>query len=262
MSIERTNTNLVEFCKDVVGHGYWYGCFGQLGSDSLYRAKKNQYPDYYQFSYDSYAKDFGSRVCDCAGLIKWFLWSDSMGNKAPTYKASEDKGATGFYNSCTEKGFITSMPELEGILLFKGNSETKSHVGVYIGNGKIIEARGHNYGVVQSGLDNSWKYWGKCCYITYNASVTPSEPPQSSSDRLINVETYQVRKGSVSLTVKSLQTLLKARGYSDENGNALDLDGEFGKHTDYAVRTFQKDHALEVDGIVGKNTWRALLNVN
>ena len=71
-----------------------------------------------------------------------------------------------------------------------------------------------------------------------------------------------MRRGSVSLTVKSLQTLLKARGYTDENGNALDLDGEFGQHTDYAVRTFQRDHSLEVDGIVGKNTWRTLLNDN
>lgn len=260
MSIERTNANLVEFVKDVVGCGYWYGCFGQLASERLYKDKKAQYPDYYQFSYASYAKDFGTRVCDCAGLIKWFLWSDSMGNKAPTYKASEDKGATGLYNSCSEKGFIGDKPEVAGILLFKGTAQTKTHVGVYIGNGEIIEARGHNYGVIKSKIDNSWKYWGKCGYITYDASVTPSVPPQSSSDRLINVETYQVRRGSVGVTVKSLQTLLSARGYSDEDGWDLILDGEFGPHTDFAVRLFQKDHALEVDGIVGKNTWRALLN--
>lgn len=260
MSIERTNANLVEFVKDVVGCGYWYGCFGQLGSERLYKDKKAQYPDYYQFSYASYAKDFGTRVCDCAGLIKWFLWSDSMNNKCPTYKASEDKGATGLYNGCSEKGFISGMPELAGILLFKGTAQTKTHVGVYIGNGDIIEARGHNYGVIRSRIDNSWKYWGKCGYITYGGSVTPSVPPQSSSDRLINVETYQVRRGSVGVTVKSLQTLLNARGYSDVDGWELVLDGEFGPNTDYAVRLFQKDHALEVDGIVGKNTWRALLN--
>lgn len=260
MSIERTNANLVEFVKDVVGSGYWYGCFGQLSSERLYKDKKAQYPDYYTFSYASYAKDFGTRVCDCAGLIKWFLWSDSMGNKAPTYKASEDKGATGLYNCCSEKGFIGDKPELAGILLFKGTAQTKTHVGVYIGNGDIIEARGHNYGVIKSKIDNSWKYWGKCGYITYDASVTPSVPPQSSSDRLINVETYQVRRGSVGVTVKTLQTLLSARGYSDEDGWDLILDGEFGPRTDFAVRLFQRDHALEVDGIVGKNTWRALLN--
>ena len=42
------------------------------------------------------------------------------------------------------------------------------HVGVYIGNGKVIEARGHKYGVVETNLvGRGWKQWGKIDWIEY-----------------------------------------------------------------------------------------------
>lgn len=42
------------------------------------------------------------------------------------------------------------------------------HVGVYIGNGKVIEARGHKYGVVETNLvGRGWKQWGKLDWIDY-----------------------------------------------------------------------------------------------
>lgn len=42
-------------------------------------------------------------------------------------------------------------------------------------------------------------------------------------------------------------------------GHSVDIDGEFGPLTEAAVIEFQKDHDLEADGIVGKNTWAALV---
>ena len=38
----------------------------------------------------------------------------------------------------------------------------------------------------------------------------------------------------------------------------VSADGKFGPRTKAAVRTFQRDHGLVPDGIVGPNTWRAL----
>ena len=41
-------------------------------------------------------------------------------------------------------------------------------MGVYIGNGKVIEARGHKYGVVETNLvGRGWKQWGKLNWIDY-----------------------------------------------------------------------------------------------
>lgn len=182
MSIARTNTNLAEFCKQVVGHPYWFGCFGQKASSSLYSSKKAQYPAYYEWDKSTYTDDYGTRVCDCAGLIKWFLWSDSMSNKAPTYRASEDYGANSFYNKCTSKGKIGSLPaEKVGILVFKGSDSSKNHVGVIVdNNGTVVEAKGHNYGVVKSKA-SSWGYWGKCHLITYSSTPTPTPTPSKDT---------------------------------------------------------------------------------
>lgn len=44
-------------------------------------------------------------------------------------------------------------------------------------------------------------------------------------------------------------------------GVALELDGLYGDRTAGAVRKFQSAHSLDVDGIVGRNTWKALFDV-
>lgn len=41
-------------------------------------------------------------------------------------------------------------------------------------------------------------------------------------------------------------------------GMDLKADGIFGAKTEKAVRQFQADHGLTVDGVVGKKTWKAL----
>lgn len=38
-------------------------------------------------------------------------------------------------------------------------------------------------------------------------------------------------------------------------------DGKFGKKTEAAVKEFQRKHGLTADGIVGVNTWKAILNI-
>jgi N-acetylmuramoyl-L-alanine amidase len=41
----------------------------------------------------------------------------------------------------------------------------------------------------------------------------------------------------------------------------LDQDGLCGKQTDLAIRNFQKENGLVVDGAVGLNTWKKLLHI-
>ncbi|QSJ15573.1 peptidoglycan-binding protein [Nostoc sp. UHCC 0702] len=54
---------------------------------------------------------------------------------------------------------------------------------------------------------------------------------------------------SSGLTVRVLQRLLVANGY------AIRVDGVFGALTESAVKAFQNQHNLTVDGIVGQRTW-------
>ena len=64
----------------------------------------------------------------------------------------------------------------------------------------------------------------------------------------------QRQQGSSGQAVRAIQTLLK-----DKYGYNLNVDGDFGPITDDAVRDFQDDHNLDVDGIVGPQTWRMLV---
>lgn len=65
--------------------------------------------------------------------------------------------------NCSEQGTLETMPDVPGVLVFM-----PGHAGIYIGNGKVIEARGHAYGVVQTDLNKrGWKEWGKLDWIKY-----------------------------------------------------------------------------------------------
>ena len=64
-----------------------------------------------------------------------------------------------------------------------------------------------------------------------------------------------VREGDREHPVQTLQHLLRARNQS------VDVDGIFGPKTDAAVRTFQTENHLSVDGIVGPATWAKLIVV-
>ena len=59
--------------------------------------------------------------------------------------------------------------------------------------------------------------------------------------------------GSTGEDVKTVQYLLNA------NGSGLSVDGGFGPLTKTAVENFQTGHGLAVDGIVGNQTWPALI---
>lgn len=69
----------------------------------------------------------------------------------------------------------------------------------------------------------------------------------------------KLSKGDKFDVVKNLQILLNGKGYEGKNGEKLAVDGSFGGNTDFAVRKFQTDSSLKVDGIVGEKTWSKLL---
>ena len=62
-------------------------------------------------------------------------------------------------------------------------------------------------------------------------------------------------RGDDGQEVLSIQKRLVELNYSIKS-----IDGDFGPETENAVRSFQTDRGLEVDGIVGSATYRALMN--
>jgi N-acetylmuramoyl-L-alanine amidase len=65
-----------------------------------------------------------------------------------------------------------------------------------------------------------------------------------------------IRRGERSNAVQDLQARLERLGIDI---GPQELGGDFGPTTEMAVRAFQQSRGLDVDGIVGDNTWRVLV---
>ncbi|WP_238178450.1 peptidoglycan-binding domain-containing protein [Calothrix sp. 336/3] len=98
--------------------------------------------------------------------------------------------------------------------------------------------------------------------LIHENSPRPGKPDKSlsrRSRRLINNKMARLnsslpllRFGHSGDSVRVLQKLLSSNGY------ALPVDGSFDALTEAAVKAFQDQRNLVVDGIVGRNTWREL----
>lgn len=73
-----------------------------------------------------------------------------------------------------------------------------------------------------------------------------------------NLTLRTLKMGCEGEDVAALQRLLIANGYDCGRYGA---DGDFGSATDSALRAYQTDHALTVDGIAGRNTMSSLLGL-
>lgn len=175
-TFSKTTAGLVNYCKAQVGKPYWFGTFGNIATQDLLDYKRIQYPDYYPDpGTPPFVNQFGERVYDCVGLIKGYRWSETPAS-VPVYNASQDVDVKSLWSECIMTGTvdfsITSTQHLIGMCLFDQNL---THVGVYVGNGKIIEAQGHAYGVVENlAYDRRGKFtmWGIPNWIQITTSTS------------------------------------------------------------------------------------------
>ena len=163
----KNNLDLVAYAVSAYenGWGYVWGPFGNFLTDSLYQSKLAQYPDgvgqYSEFIKSTW---LGKRTTDCVGLIKGYGWLDTgTGNINYATNGMPDVGADQMFQYAVEKGSISTIPEIPGLAVWH-----EGHVGVYIGNGEVVEAMGTRYGVVKTQLaDRNWTAWLKIPYINY-----------------------------------------------------------------------------------------------
>lgn len=70
----------------------------------------------------------------------------------------------------------------------------------------------------------------------------------------------QVKQGSTGDAVRGVQEVMKFHDQSDGEGPPIHVDGIFGPQTNRWVRGFQNAVDIDVDGIVGPVTWRAMVS--
>lgn len=78
----------------------------------------------------------------------------------------------------------------------------------------------------------------------FNKPVSAAAQAQNQNTEDYNMKT--IKKGSKGNAVKVWQIIIGAAA-----------DGNFGSGTESATKTWQKNHGLTQDGVVGKNSWKA-----
>lgn len=76
---------------------------------------------------------------------------------------------------------------------------------------------------------------------------------KTTEDKILAMRAANETMGTELPSIRDIQTALKNAGYDPGT-----VDGKMGSATRKAVKAFQKDNGLYVDGKVGKKTWSAL----
>ena len=88
---------------------------------------------------------------------------------------------------------------------------------------------------------------------SHTAMVLRADAPKTCDLTLPVLE-----KGAAGQSVRAMQQLLAAKDFKLKRYGA---DGEFGAETETALKQFQRQAALAVDGCCGKTTWQSLLGL-
>lgn len=188
------------------------------------------------------------KALDCSGLIGWLLYWSGNGKG--------DRTADGWYAASIP---VPPGQERVGDVVFLRNNPAMPHgIGhtailtkrLANGDWRIIEARGHRYGVVRTTL-SYWRsrkhYAGVHRFPWFSLLSDPTAPKPVSYPPTI-------RLGSKGKWVEALQRELNLKGAKPR----LRIDAQFGNLTAKEVGDFQRAHGLVPDRVVGPKTWKAL----
>lgn len=147
-------------------------------------------------------------------------------------------------------GDIADMPKDMMCIVYRKDPDKKMHhTGMYMGNGYVIHAKGHNYGVVKEKLESI-----KFTHFAIPAGLyTNAELRNHGFEPGFNLPT--LRRGAAGESVKKFQNGMKTLKY------AVLVDGIFGEASEKVAKTFQKEHGLTVDGVVGPKTWAVFVSL-
>ena len=170
----------------------------------------------------------------------------------------EGVGATSQWNkkdNWTAQGTIDTVPEDVLVCIFQRDKE-KPTVMAHTGFGYHGETMECQNGVeYHKTMDKKWTHWGipKC---VSSVIPDPGPGPDPTPPAPEPVQRKTLRLGDKGAEVKLMQQDLMKAG---EELPKYGADGDFGRETLAAVRSFQRKHPpLAVDGVCGPKTWAEL----
>ena len=177
----KNSTDLVIWARQAYenGWGYVYGTYGNILTEELLQDRAElfgeQVTGFEDFIRENWMR---RRTADCVGLIKGYGWyNPDSGEIEVGTNGMADVTANGMYDAATVKGTIDTIPETPGLAVWQD-----CHIGVYIGNGEVIEAMGTEQGVVKTTLPSGWTHWLEIPYISYATQEEPTTEPTEEGE--------------------------------------------------------------------------------
>ena len=201
--MEKTLERLITHCEAQLGLPYLYGEFGRVVTPQIIQEKHKQYPDMTSAARAARAlkTHVGKRCYDCSHLIS-SCWMQETPTSPPKYSVKYDQNAQGLYDLCKQRGKIGSMAPERGDLVFmygeRRGVRRMTHVGICIGGGFVIEARGFDYGVVKTKLSGrAWTHCGRgLSWLEYKDTTAPEKPAQGLTGALQKGNRARVKPGT------------------------------------------------------------------
>lgn len=159
------------------------------------------------------------------------------GNMLSVFKANGFQDVTALVNRSTGAGLVRG-----DVLL-----NTVHHTAMYCGDGKEVEASINEKGTAHGGKPGDQT--GKEFLIrSYRNYPWTNVLRYTGGNSIPVTDKNYLEMGDSGPAVKTMQLMLIKVGYSC---GAAGADGDFGSNTDAALRKFQKDNSLAVDGQYG-----------
>lgn len=256
-----------DFLEDAVGAPYVYGGTGKPCTPDYRRARAAQYPamagNIRKFCPVLSGKTTSCGRCkykgrpayDCAQLVKAAF--KAAGVLLPSGATSQWKAKAAW----VYQGRITGAAARHVCVLFRQEADGKTiaHAGISLGNGYVIDARGHAVGVIKSRLTAyPWTHMAVPRGFPVPDALVGKEPESPAPQQPLpapDVHSLRLAVGNRGALVRLLQTQLMRLGYPLPRYGA---DGIYGRETACAVVAFQKVTGLSGDGTAGPDTMKRL----
>ena len=214
--------------------GYIWGQAGELWTQAKQNASTIEQTVQYGQQW------VGHMVADCSGMFYWAF--KQLGGYM--YHGSN----TMWDKYCTSKGSLKNGKRSDGHELKPGtavfvyNEETKkrSHVGLFIGNGTVIEAAGTKPGVITSKVTNSkWEEWGELKGVAYGVAPEPEPIPEGYAvvtGKKVALRKAPTTQASIIMRINTGETV-KLEPEPPKEWDYVSYQGKYG----YMMREFLKE---------------------
>ncbi len=147
-----------------IGDLYVWGGSGMTDlSNRAIQAKDDEYARAIAFRDKQYKYGFSELLGhDCSGFISWLMRETGIWDNR--------RDCDGLWSLCDE---VSRAELIAGDFVFRvssSNSSDETHIGLYLGSGKVIHDKGRDVGVALEGINQGGSgYWHKCgrCKLLY-----------------------------------------------------------------------------------------------